>query len=87
MARGFDQCVKDTTVTAIEKAKTAGTLNGNDTVASMYYGRCEWIDYDRLKKGIQKSSKSKGAQEKVVSLQALVSVVGLGMLVVGSGLF
>ncbi|KAH7381792.1 hypothetical protein BKA64DRAFT_647329 [Cadophora sp. MPI-SDFR-AT-0126] len=56
-ARGFDACVTETAVEHVANATKAGVLNSNVTTKSE--GRCEYIDYKALKKGIVASAGSR----------------------------
>ncbi len=82
VAGAFDKCVSDTAKLAIEKAKKAGNLNGDNTTWDMYYTMCEYIDYELLSKGIV--VRSGASREKAWSLKVLVSAMGLGLFVIGS---
>lgn len=65
---------------AIESAHKAGKLN--DTSRSgEYFGRCEYIDYERLKKGIVKSGTD---QTQTWSFKTAMAAVGVGMVVIRS---
>ena len=56
-AKGFDACVKKTSVEYTANVTKAGTIKTNVTIGSE--GRCEYIDYEALKKGIATSTGSK----------------------------
>ncbi|KAI0814492.1 hypothetical protein GGR55DRAFT_434637 [Xylaria sp. FL0064] len=48
LAMGFDECIYNA---ALDKLKDLNVTNATTTNA--YRGRCEWINYDSLKKGIR----------------------------------
>ena len=54
---GFDACVKKTSVEYTANRTKAGIIKTNVTTKSE--GRCEYIDYEALKKGIATSAGSK----------------------------
>ena len=78
VAESFSTCVNETAKVAMDDAHKAGKLN--DTArAGEYWGRCEYIDYEKLQKGVW----SKAPPKYVWSLSLLVAVVSAGMFVLG----
>lgn len=62
VAANFSRCINETAQVAIESAQKAGKINGTLS-PRLFWRRCEYIDYDRLKKGIIKGS---GAEQSYV---------------------
>lgn len=82
LAGAFSQCINDTAKVAIESAHKAGKLNDTSR-PGQYWGRCEYIDYKRLKQGIRDSGAS---QHHDGMIKTLISALGVGLFLVGSGL-
>jgi hypothetical protein len=81
VAREFDACVKREAKVMVEKLKGEGAVAVNASRRTEPRGRCEYVDYEMLRKGIVKS----GAQnQNVLTLQgALVATLGLCFIVQG----
>ena len=83
VAKGWDECVKKATVGVFEKWKAEGVELNNATRVEDAFGRCEYIDYAALKKGVITS----GEEKSVVFSIKMVLTIGLGALLVGGGWF
>ncbi|KAI0512898.1 hypothetical protein F5B22DRAFT_613655 [Xylaria bambusicola] len=83
LAKGFDQCIYETAETKKEMinnttSNTNGSYYGDH---SFYSGRCEWIDFDNLKKGIRNvedldsSAPAKGLLLRLLLTTTLMAVL------------
>jgi hypothetical protein len=79
IVKEFDQCVKKNSKFAEDKMKDEGVLPMNVTISSEAFGRCEYIDSEMLKKGVE----SGGQIWNTISIKLLL--VGFGLLWAGGG--
>lgn len=83
VARNFDACVKRESAAMVEKLKGEGAVTVNATRRTEPRGRCEYVDYEMLKKGIVKSD---AQNQKFLTLQGAL-VVTLGLCFAVQGIF
>ncbi|KAK0117863.1 hypothetical protein ONS95_012184 [Cadophora gregata] len=81
IAGNFSKCINETAKVAVEAASKAGKLNDTSS-PGQYWGRCEYIDYKKLKEGLRNGA----SQKHVGTTKALMSAVGVGLLMIGSGI-
>jgi hypothetical protein len=55
LAEAWPKCIQDAAGAKIEKLRKTNPSNVTGLTKDMYTGRCEWIDYEALKKGLRKS--------------------------------
>ena len=85
LALGFDECVRNIANLEFERLKDVGVLRPNASKYAEPGGRCEWIDYDGIRKGTRAGA-SGAERQQVLSVQMLL-VFGFGLLLVGGGIF
>ena len=77
IAGNFSKCINETAKVAVETAHKAGTLNDTSR-PDQFWGRCEYIDYESLKKGIRDNI-SGSPQVHVGTSKALMNAVCVGL--------
>lgn len=70
--KAFDECVKKNANAELEKMKKAGQVEEDATFEIEPYGRCEYVDYPMLEKGIA-GSKTSDASARVFKTSAVIS--------------
>jgi hypothetical protein len=76
VGKGFDECVRKRAEEELAKLKKNGTVPNDTAFAREAYGRCEYVDYEMLKKGIIKSDASSLLLvSKLISITAVVATI------------
>ena len=78
IAGNFSKCINETAKIAVEAAHKAGKLDDTSRPGQLW-GRCEYIDYERLKKGLRDDI-SGSSQVHVGTTKAWMNALCVGLL-------
>jgi hypothetical protein len=76
IAKSFEGCVQNQTDVALVRMRKDGTVPLNATTANGGYGRCEYIDFKELKKGVLNDA---GARRFVTTQGLFVFAIGMAV--------
>ncbi|RYC62920.1 hypothetical protein CHU98_g3288 [Xylaria longipes] len=75
LATNFDQCIVNTATDELKK-------QGINATRDSYRGRCEWIDYDSIKKGVRSLDELSSAAGLVLPWLALGTALAAALLTI-----